>query len=217
MSELLPHQPLTVSDAALPQLTLAELAVDGRIVDEVVNKRPGGAARLWDRFSPQVRRIIRRSMASDDVEDLVQEVFLRVFHQLHRLREPRALRGFILTVTSSVIASEMRRRKIRRFLRLTRDGELPEPATAPIDYDAREALLRLYGVLQKANHQERMAFVLKHMEGLELADVAQTLRLSVATVKRRLQRINARLTRAVSDDPALIAALGINFAPQDAS
>lgn len=197
MSELLLHQPFAEGEAER----------NARFVMDVVNKRPGAAARLWDRFAPQVRRVIRRSMAKDDVEDSVQEVFLRVFHRLHRLREPQALKAFILTVTSSVIASEMRRRKVRRFLWLTKEGELPEPATAPVDHDAREALLRLYDVLHRSSHEERMSFVLKHMEGLELADVAQALGVSVATVKRRLQKVHERLTRAVQEDPILLATL----------
>ncbi|MDX2020256.1 MAG: sigma-70 family RNA polymerase sigma factor [Deltaproteobacteria bacterium] len=182
---------------------------NARFVRDVIDKAPGAAARLWDRFAPQVRRVIRRSMARDDVEDLVQEVFLRVFHRLHRLREPQALAAFILTVTASVVASEMRRRKVRRFLWLTKEGELPEPASAPLDHDAREALLRLYDVLHRSSHEERMSFVLKHMEGMELADVAHALELSVATVKRRLQKVNARLARAVHEDPVLLATLGL--------
>jgi RNA polymerase sigma-70 factor, ECF subfamily len=195
----------------------SEADADVLLVKAVIEGKPRAAAQLWDRFSPMVRRVIRRSVAIDDVEDLVQEVFLRVFNRIGSLRDPAALRAFVLTVASSVIVSDIRRRKVRRFLWLTRQGDLPEHASAPADDENREALSRLYGVLDRSNHEERMSFVLKNLEGMELSEVGATLGISVATVKRRLAKVQERLSRAVGTDPQMAAALGLGDLKQAAN
>lgn len=184
---------------------------DGLLLKAIGEGSPQAAGELWDRFSPLVRRVIRRSVNTNDVEDLVQDVFLRVFRRVGTLRDPLALRAYVLRVTSSVIVSDIRHRKVRRFLGLTHQGNLPESPGAPFDDENREALSRLYAVLHRCSHEERMSFMFKNVEGMELSEVADTLALSVATVKRRLAKVHERLTRAVGDDAQMAAALGLRL------
>lgn len=162
---------------------------------------PGAAGLLWDRYAAPVRRVVQRAMGRTDADDLVQEVFLRLFAKLPSLRDPSALRAFVFTVTSSVVASEIRRRRVRRFFGLTQQGELPDVPSAPRDDDNRELLQHIYGVLDRAHPQERLAFVLRNLEGLEVTEVAQALGISLATTKRRLARMHARIHRALSANP----------------
>ena len=98
-----------------------------------------------------------------------------------------------------------------------RQGDLPERASAPADDENREALSRLYNVLDRSNHEERMSFVLKNLEGMELSEVGATLGISVATVKRRLAKVQERLARAVGSDPEMAAALGLGEVDQPAN
>jgi RNA polymerase sigma-70 factor (ECF subfamily) len=160
---------------------------------------------VWDRFSPLVRRVLRRSIGPGaDVEDHVQEVFLRFFHEVHGLRELGKIESFLWGIAVRVARSELRRRRVRRWLRLTDDGALPEDAEAPgADADAREALARLYAILDETDWQSRLAFVLRHVEGLELERVAELLGVSLATAKRRLVKAQARVLAATARDPAL--------------
>jgi DNA-directed RNA polymerase specialized sigma24 family protein len=59
-----------------------------------------------------------------EVEDLTQEVFLRVFGRLPSLRDPSALRAFVLAVAMNVLKWELRRRWIGRRLSLSGTGRL---------------------------------------------------------------------------------------------
>ena len=72
------------------------------------------------------------------------------------------------------------------------------------DTDAREALARFYKILDRVNATDRSAFVLRFMEGLELTEVAAALKLSLATTKRRLARVWARVLLLVERDPVLV-------------
>jgi len=169
---------------------------------------PQVASILWDRFSPLVRGLLRRSLGPGaDVEDQVQDVFLRFFSDIDNLREPSKVRSFLVGITIHVARSELRRRRVRRWLMLSDTGTLPDGEAAPRDDDAREALRRLYAILDDFDAQSRLAFVLRHIEGLELTEVAVGLGLSLATTKRRLAKVVARISSKVAQDLVLRAYL----------
>jgi RNA polymerase sigma factor (sigma-70 family) len=70
--------------------------------DDVVANARSGERRAWitlvERYLPLIRAIARRYQLSDtDVEDVGQTVYLRLVEHLDRIREPRALPGWITT------------------------------------------------------------------------------------------------------------------------
>jgi RNA polymerase sigma-70 factor (ECF subfamily) len=175
------------------------------------------AAGLWDRFSPLVRRMLFRAIGpGHDIEDLVQESFLRLYRKLPGLREPDALRSFVVTITTRVLQSELRSRWLRRWLGLSDDGRVPEAPAPTADLEARDALLRFYHLLDRLGPQQRTAYVLRHIEGMELTEVAAAVGVSLATVKRWLPRITDRLHGQAARDPLLqryVAAAAAGEAP----
>jgi RNA polymerase sigma-70 factor (ECF subfamily) len=176
---------------------------DAAVARAAAEGHPAAPGVAWDRFSPLVRGLLRRSLGPHtDVEDQVQEVFLRFFRHIEQLRDPARVRSFLIGITLRVSATELRRRKIRRWLRLTDTGAVPEEAIAP-DEEAREAVTRLYAILDDLGAEERLAFVLRHVEGLELSDVAAGLGVSLATAKRRLAKGTARVLARIERDPIL--------------
>lgn len=166
---------------------------------------------LWKRFSPLVYRVLKRSLGpGHDLEDLAQEVFLCLFGKVRTLRDPGALKAFVISVTVLTARHELRRRWVRRWVRLSGDvAEVDTRAVYPeAGADAREALVRFYAILDRVNATDRTAFVLRYMEGLDLVDVAAAVGMSQATVKRRLTRVWARVALLVERDPLLADYLG---------
>jgi RNA polymerase sigma-70 factor (ECF subfamily) len=169
---------------------------------------PGAAPIVWSRFAPLVRRLLRRTLGpGDEIDDHVQDVFLRFFRAARELREPSLLTSFIVGITMRVARGELRRRRIRRWLQLSPSGALPELADRPADLGGRDALARLYAILDRVDDRSRMMFALRHIEGLELTEVAAALGCSLATAKRHLARASQRILTAAQRDPALAAYL----------
>lgn len=152
---------------------------------------PEAQAALWDRYSPSLRAVLRRSLGpSAEVEDALQEVFIRFFRVLPGLREPAALGSFLTGVAVRVARDALRKRRIRSWFRLTDDGEVPERTESdPAAEQASRAVRRLYVILDELDDESRLLFVLRHIEGLEIGELAACLDSSVATVKRRLARV----------------------------
>jgi RNA polymerase sigma-70 factor (ECF subfamily) len=155
---------------------------------------------VWQRFAPMVHRVLRRTFGpKHDVDDLVQEVFLVLFDRVATLREPKALPAFILSITAHTIRRELRRKAAARWLPF-----LDAPNAREANFDSREALTRLYLILDRLRSGDRTAFVLRHFEGLELVDVAEAMGVSLATTKRHLTRAWARIVFHGQRDAALV-------------
>ena len=185
------------------ELRLAD-ARDEDLVRACLRAQAGAQAALWDRYYPLVRRLVcRASGPGREVEDAIQEIFIRLFRKLPGLRDPASLRAFVISITVRVIKSEQRARWIRRWLGLSIDGETPDRAGDPVDLEAREALARFYAILDRLAPRHRTAFVLRHVEGLELTEVAAALDISLATIKRWLPRIARRVFSQAESDPVL--------------
>jgi RNA polymerase sigma-70 factor, ECF subfamily len=157
---------------------------------------------VWQRFAPMVHRILKRAFGPEhDIDDLVQEVFLVLFDRVGTLREPKALPAFVISITAHTIRREIRRKTAARWLFL---GDAPRARAREVDLDSREAVARLYGILDRLRADDRTAFVLRFFEGLELVEVAEATGVSLATTKRQIAHAWSRIVSHAQRDPALV-------------
>lgn len=158
----------------------------------------------WSEFSPMVRRLCARFFGPGaEPLDLSQEVFIRFFRRIDELRNPEGLRGFLAGICLGVARNEARRMRVRRWVGLTCAGVLPEVSVPGADLEAREAMRRLYAVLDRASALDRSLYVARYLEKMEIEEVAQAHALSFGTAKRRLARAVARLDRIIERDSVL--------------
>lgn len=189
-------------------VALPRTGLEGEVlVQGLVQRDPAAVAELFDRHSARVRRTLVRALGSDaDADDLAQETFLIVLRRVADLRDPEALQSFVLGIAIRVAKNELRKRTLRRFVGLEQLELVPaQPEHDPV---AHQAMRRLYAVLDRFSATARLLLILRHVEGLELAELAQAFDCSLATIKRRLARAEAQLEANVARDPALSAYLG---------
>ncbi len=184
-----------------PDRALAE-ADDTAVVALMLGGDPRAPRVMWNRFAPMVHRMLKRAFGPEhEIDDLVQEVFLVLFDRVSTLREPKALRAFVISITAHTIRRELRRKAAARWLHL---GEAPVSRARDADLDSREALARLYRILERLGSDDRTAFTLRFLEGLELVEVAQAMGVSLATTKRRLSHSWSRIVTHAQRDAALV-------------
>ncbi len=191
--------------ASISDLTSADDATLSRALRD---ESPNAQRVAWERFSPLVRGIVRRSLGPEfDAEGVVQEVFICLFQRVGTLREPNALRGFIISITvltvRTTLRTEVRRQRLRRWLGAQQETEPKSLRLVPEDMDAREALARFYQILDRVNPRDRVAFVLRFVEGMGVSEVAGAIGVSVPTVRRCFTRAWERFTLLAGRDPFL--------------
>ena len=204
---------MTFSDShAGPPLQLvvprsfAAAASDVDLVRGLIRKEEWAAVALWSRYGSLVYRLADRAMGSrHEAEDLTQDVFLCVFNKIAGLREPSALRSFVVSVTIRTLKWTLRRRRLRQWVHLTETGDLPDQAVRGVDVE--ETLRRFYRLLDKLKTDDRLIFVLRRVDGMQLEEVAQATERSVATVKRRLAKADAELSHWMEREPVLMTFL----------
>jgi len=124
-----------------------------------------------------------------DAEDVAQEALVRAFRGLRSLRDPRALRSWLVR-TSFRLAIDARRRRQRR---LEREARLVPPAPeTPADELQRE---RLLGALDALPEKLRLTLVLAAIQGYDVREVAALLAVPEGTVKSRLHLARRRLAQ----------------------
>lgn len=151
---------------------------------------------LYRRYARMVNGLAWRLMPGDaDVEDLVQDVFVQALGSLDRLTEPAAFSSWLGAITVRTAHKRIRRKRLHMRLGLVRREAVDldaviAPSAPP---DVQSELKAIYRVLEDLPAEERIALVLRRVEGMPLAEIADQMKLSLATVKRRLEAAESKL------------------------
>jgi RNA polymerase sigma-70 factor (ECF subfamily) len=170
---------------------------DAELVEGLCAREHWAEVAAWHRYAAFVHQVAHRSLGSrHDAEDVLQQVFFCLFTKIGTLKKPSALRSFIFSITVRTLKSELKRRRVRRWVMLSDTGELPEASISGVDPATAQLLWRFYRVLDRLDVEDRTVFVLRHIQEMTLEEVAEVMELSLATVKRRLQKANQRVSEA---------------------
>ncbi|QYE33410.1 MULTISPECIES: RNA polymerase sigma factor [Sphingosinicellaceae] len=148
-------------------------------------------------YRPALVRFFRRKMRDvNDVEDLVQEVFVRI--AARQGGEVDNLGGYVFQTAASVLADRHRRRTVRHA-----DDQVPFDTErhSSSDFDAgrvaesRETLRAVVAALMNLPERTRTIFVLRRLEGQNYKDIAVQFGISVSAVEKQMVRaVNHLLT-----------------------
>jgi RNA polymerase sigma-70 factor (ECF subfamily) len=135
-----------------------------------------------------------------EAEDVVQETFLLAFENMHQLRDAQAVRGWLARVAVTRVHRRFRWNAVRKLIGLghahQEDG-LEACAASTLDGEARSELALVERALEALKTQERTAWLLRHAVGYSLEEIATACGCSLAAVKRRLQKADARVEQHV--------------------
>jgi RNA polymerase sigma-70 factor (ECF subfamily) len=156
---------------------------------------------LARRYGPHMRACARRLTGSHaDADDVVQEALVQAWKQLESLREPAAVKGWLLRLTGSRSIDCLRRRRNHATLSADDDGGQaveppagePGPESSAMATSGTEALKL---ALARLPEEQRRCWVLKEFNGQTYEQIAQTLNISPASVRGRLARARVALVR----------------------
>lgn len=175
---------------------------DAELVTALTEGRPEAFRTAWERFSPLVGGVLRHALGSDELEDVQQEVFSCLFRRVGTLRDPLALRPFVIAITLNTVKYERRRRRRRARVAL-----IPDPAQLNVpgrDQPASNlAFCRFTRLVRKLAEREQATFVCRFIEGMTVAQIARAMNISEPTARRSFSRAWARMQKWAARDPFL--------------
>lgn len=158
--------------------------------------------RHQQRVCALVSGILRRQ---DDVEDIAQQVFLKVFLSLKRFDHRAAFSTWVYKITVNECWDHLRKKKVRPLVyeadlseeQVSRLDGIVSAARPPQSADDRAEIREfLDQVLEKVPEQDRQLLILKEMEGFSVQELAEILNLNANTVKVRLFRARGKIMEA---------------------
>ena len=162
---------------------------------------------LFDRHHQSVYRFLARLSGTDsgDLDDLVQNTFVRLVDAAPRFARQASVRSWILAIASHVARDHIRAEIRRR--RNVRTVDLPPPvgpARPDQGFEGREALARFRQALDGLSHELRLAYIMCELEDTAGKDAASALGIPEGTLWRRLHDARQILLRAMSESPAAV-------------
>jgi RNA polymerase sigma-70 factor (ECF subfamily) len=181
---------------------------DGELVARARAKDRSAEELLYRTHVESVTGLAMRLLGrSSDAEDVVQDAFVTAFTRMDQLRDGALFRAWLMRITVHEVHRRYRRRKLLRTLGLDRgqdDVSLAGLAAPHVEADQRAELAVLDRVLARLPARQRLVWMLRNVEGQELAEIASACEASIASVKRWLaladQRIAAHVAGEVSHD-----------------
>jgi RNA polymerase sigma-70 factor (ECF subfamily) len=150
------------------------------------------------RYAPLVASLgLRITALRNEIDDFVQEVFLRATRGIGGLRHQGATKAWLVAITINVARQRLRLRKLRRLVGLDQPTEYEELVDQGLPADDRVLVARVYETLDGLPVNQRLAWTLRHIEGERLETVALLCRCSLATAKRRIAAAQKTIQKAV--------------------
>jgi len=135
----------------------------------------GGATALVGRHAPGVARFLAATGADPgELDDLLQETFIRAFRSLATWRDETAFRSWLLSIACNLARDDHRRRR-RRIVVTLEETDLVVQSGPAEQFDATEAERRMQSGLGTLPRLQREVFLLRAQQGMDYSEIAQTL------------------------------------------
>ncbi|MBU0638962.1 MAG: sigma-70 family RNA polymerase sigma factor [Planctomycetes bacterium] len=130
-----------------------------------------------------------------DIEDVVQDVFLVALRGLPDFRGDSRIETWLTRVAVNTCRSHLRRRALWLRVRAVLRCERQESAASPAEHDLarHERVGQVQRALRRLPARDREVLVLRYLEGLPVAELAAVLEVSHNAVEVRLSRARKRL------------------------
>ncbi len=150
------------------------------------------------KFSPMVFRLISRFFRTrEDVEDIAQDVFLKLFARLDQVHPDQNFPGWLATVTVNTCYDELRKLRRRRAAFETYTPQTPtEQSTVVAPEEDFIGKARL--AVDTLDPKLRIPLVLKEVEEMSIKEIAEAMGITQTNVKVRLFRARKKLAGLLS-------------------
>jgi RNA polymerase sigma-70 factor (ECF subfamily) len=163
---------------------------------------------LFERHRLEVTRLVyRMTHGSQDLEDLVQEVFIQVHKSLPTFRSEARLSTWIFRIAVNVVLMHRRAARTRPLMLLSK-GEpvLVDTTVLPDDQLARQRRVEaLHRLLEQVGEKKRIVYFLHELQGLSPQEIALVVGAPVLTVRTRLFYARREVLALLRTEPALAA------------
>lgn len=164
---------------------------------EVPEVDPSNLTEVVRAYRGYVAAVVMRLLGrDDDVDDVVQDTFVRALDGLPRLEDKTRLKAYLASIAVRLTMRRLGRRRLLQRFGLSERWHPTLLSTPGASGEQKAMLADVYRVLDGCAPEAGVAWTLRYLEGERLEDVAALMGLSLATVKRRIAAVDAQVQEA---------------------
>jgi len=168
---------------------------------------------IYSTFQPKILHYMARLIGEGEAEDLTQEVFIKIHRGLEGYRGEASLSTWIYRIATNTAMDRLRSPTYRLGVRqcsssCSSENDEPEPVDRNLWTEEKVPLVEqqalrkdmsacFEGLLDQLPEAIRSVYMLSELEGLRNHEIAETLGISLETVKIRLHRARMKLREAI--------------------
>lgn len=139
-------------------------------------------------------------MVPSEAEDLVQEIFMKAYHNLPKFRGESSFKTWLVRLAINHCKNHQRKMKVRQtaLQSLLWETKGATPVSTTSSFDASETV-HIQASLQKLAYRHREVVVLHDVLGFKYSEIGEMLNLSLGTVKSRLYYARSALRRHLTE------------------
>ena len=176
------------------------------LIDGIVTGSPLAAREFHRRYCAEISHSVWFLIGSDsEHEDIVQQVLINILSNFRTIKKPSSLDSWVKSVVIRTVREELRKRK-RKYSYFSKNinvnyNSFPEPGSTWKYTHIRS----FYRILDKLPLDDRIVFVLRHLEGMAIEEIAEYGGYSESTAKRRLKRAKSLFFKEAMTDFSLVS------------
>ncbi len=182
------------------------------VESETIKKAQSGDDKAFNEIIKAYRKrilgVVYRMIGNgDDVEDVGQEVFIRLYFALGQLREPKVFEPWLYRLAKNTCYDYLRKKRRHNEVRM---GDLSEEQAdvvekilagkKSLDDDQKEEAKELVNILfSRVDEEDRILLSLKEIQGLSLKELSDVYKINTNALKVRLFRARKRMLRVYEE------------------
>lgn len=162
---------------------------------------------LYKAYAPKIGALVKSYLGTDDIDDVIQEVFVRIYKNIKKFRGDSKLSTWIYRITVNVCNNVYKKLKNKGLSVDLMESNDEEEYTYQFstDEDVRKNVTdeilyeKLRKVLDTLNPEDRAILFMKEIDGLTYEEIGTILKRPEGTIKSRLHYIKEKIKRALEE------------------
>jgi RNA polymerase sigma factor (sigma-70 family) len=167
-------------------------------IQEVLAGNKQAYANIINKYKNQVYAcILRMTKNPQDAQDLVQESFIKVYHQLEKYDGKGSFAGWIYRVAMNHCLDEFRKKRYKINHVEINENSLENPNHPEVVFLKKEKNRQLEQLITTLPEEERIILLLRYVNELSYDEIGELLNTPVSTVRNKLHRAKKKMRETV--------------------
>lgn len=165
-------------------------------IEEVLSGNKQAYAHIINKYkNPLYATILRMTKNEQDAVDLVQESFIKIYHQLDKFEGKSSFSSWMYRVAINHCIDEFRKKRHKVEHVDIREDDVKDDQHPEVIFLKKEQHRQLEKLIDGLPEDERMILLLRYINEQSYNDISELMNVSIATVRNKLHRAKKKLRR----------------------